>query len=80
MQAITVERLAEFAEKGGKLVAALIRERPDLIGEAYLQWFRDTMVFARILDMTPTMLRGSELHEEFLAAKTAALQALETER
>ena len=82
MKQSTVEQLADFSEKSGKIIAALIREQPDCIStQAFMEFVAVVQKFAHAIDgNNDTTIKGSEIYEEFTSAKQEAIRYLLREK
>jgi hypothetical protein len=81
MKSQTVEACAEFAEKSGRIIAALVREQPGCISTIAFREFVTLCVgVTQAIENDHSLtIRGSEAFEEFQKAKAHMIASLETE-
>lgn len=77
----TIQVCVEFAEKSGKILAALIREQPDCIStRAFVEYVQATTKIGRAIKVVPNQVRGSEIFEEYEELRKRMIRILMTEQ
>ncbi len=78
MKQSTVEQLANFSDKSGQIIAAIIREQPECVSTVtFKEFVVVVMKFANAIANDPhTTIKGSETYEEFYRAKQEAVSFL----
>ena len=79
----TVEKLATYAEKAGRLAAEVIRAQPAVAEELAPDLFNlvaEAFCYATALPGTPAALRDSRSYAEFMLAWENVLYSMESDK